>query len=79
MLFLGTAKYPDEQEYANYLNKHGGIFLEPLFATSVLTSLPFAGHSNAFTSSEDTNYHFDVNPEFLEESLDRLELQHSIL
>ena len=24
MLFLGTAKYPDENEYNQYLNKHGG-------------------------------------------------------
>ncbi|GAQ79598.1 Insulinase family protein [Klebsormidium nitens] len=29
------------------------------------------GRSNAYTSSEDTNYHFDVNAEFLEEALDR--------
>lgn len=29
------------------------------------------GRSNAYTSSEDTNYQFDVNAEFLEEALDR--------
>lgn len=52
MLFLGTSKYPDEKEYSNYLNKHGG-------------------HSNAYTSSENTNYHFDVTAEHLEGALDR--------
>ncbi|EFJ11426.1 hypothetical protein SELMODRAFT_447027 [Selaginella moellendorffii] len=29
------------------------------------------GHSNAFTSSEDTNFHFDVNAEHLSQALDR--------
>eukprot|EP00249_Psilotum_nudum_P021715 c28217_g1_i1 orf=297-3335(+) len=29
------------------------------------------GHSNAFTSSEHTNFHFDVNADHLEEALDR--------
>lgn len=24
MLFLGTAKYPDENEYSKFLNTHGG-------------------------------------------------------
>ena len=46
MLFLGTEKFPDENEYSKYLSQHGGSF-------------------NAFTSSDHTNYYFDVTPEHL--------------
>jgi len=52
MLFLGTEKYPDEQEYNQYLSTHGGS-------------------SNAYTSGDRTNYHFKVNSDYLEGSLDR--------
>lgn len=41
MLFLGTAKYPDEGSYNSYLSENGGS-------------------SNAYTSSENTNFHFDM-------------------
>ena len=46
MLFLGTEKFPDENEYSKFLSQHGGSF-------------------NAFTSSDHTNYYFDVSPEHL--------------
>lgn len=52
LLFLGTAKYPAENDFASYLHANGG-------------------HSNAYTSSEDTLYHFNVNSEALEGALDR--------
>ncbi|CAI2355411.1 unnamed protein product [Caenorhabditis sp. 36 PRJEB53466] len=52
MLFLGTAKYPSENEYSKFLSAH-------------------AGSSNAFTSTDHTNYHFDVKPEELPGALDR--------
>ena len=52
MLFLGTDKYPDPAEYAQYINEHGGS-------------------RNAYTSFEQTNYFFDVNPEYLPGALDR--------
>jgi len=52
MLFLGTEKFPDEDEYSKYLSQHGGSF-------------------NAFTSSEHTNYYFDVAPDHLVGALDR--------
>uniref|UniRef100_A0A8R1HQ00 Insulin-degrading enzyme n=1 Tax=Caenorhabditis japonica TaxID=281687 RepID=A0A8R1HQ00_CAEJA len=52
MLFLGTAKYPSENEYSKFLAAH-------------------AGSSNAFTSTDHTNYHFDVKPEQLPGALDR--------
>jgi len=52
MLFLGTEKYPEENEYNKFLSEH-------------------AGGSNAFTSSEHTNFYFDVAPEALPDALDR--------
>lgn len=52
MLFLGTKKYPEENEYTKFLSNHNGQY-------------------NAFTASNDTNYHFDVSPEFLPDVLDR--------
>ncbi|RUS68868.1 hypothetical protein EGW08_023369 [Elysia chlorotica] len=52
MLFLGTRKYPEENEYNKFLSEHGGM-------------------SNAFTSSENTNYYFDISPDYLAGALDR--------
>lgn len=52
LLFMGTKKYPSENEYSTYLSNHGG-------------------HSNAYTASEDTNYYFEVNHQYLEGALDR--------
>lgn len=52
MLFLGTEKYPSENEYNKYLSEHGG-------------------GSNACTFSDNTNYYFDIVPEFLPGALDR--------
>ena len=52
MLFLGTKKYPDANDYQDFISRHGGSH-------------------NAYTSSENTNYHFDVDARYLESSLDR--------
>lgn len=52
MLFLGTEKYPLENEYSKYLSEHGGS-------------------SNASTSSDHTNFFFDITNEFLPGALDR--------
>ncbi len=49
---MGTKKYPKENEYYEYLSKHGG-------------------DANAYTSSDNTNYFFEVGTEFLEGALDR--------
>ena len=40
----------------------------------IFTAFSYAQHggmANAFTSSEHTNYYFDVNPDSFEEALDR--------
>ncbi|CAM6083277.1 unnamed protein product [Calypogeia fissa] len=52
MLFMGSSKFPDENEYDFFLSKHGG-------------------GSNAFTDTEYTCYHFDVNHNHLKPALDR--------
>jgi insulysin len=52
LLFMGTGKYPEENEYSSYLSHH-------------------SGHSNAYTSSEHTNYYFQLSSDYLEGALDR--------
>lgn len=52
LLFMGTGKYPAENEYLSYLARH-------------------SGSSNAYTSSEHTNYYFQVDADHLKGALDR--------
>lgn len=52
MLFLGTEKYPEADDYQSFISQHGGSH-------------------NAYTSSEHTNYFFDVEAGSLEPALDR--------
>ncbi|CAN6669000.1 A-factor-processing enzyme [Trichomonascus vanleenenianus] len=52
LLFMGTEKYPQENDYNTYLSEH-------------------SGHSNAYTSTDETNYYFEVSHEYLEGALDR--------
>ncbi|KAF9291020.1 Insulinase (Peptidase M16) [Linnemannia elongata] len=52
LLFLGTDKYPRENEYKEFLAQH-------------------AGKSNASTSLDHTNFHFEVGHAHLERALDR--------
>lgn len=51
MLFMGSVKYPNENDYNTYIKENGGS-------------------SNAFTSSDHTNYYFDCVPEGLFKVLD---------
>ena len=52
LLFMGSKKYPIENEYSHYLSLHNGS-------------------SNAYTSTENTNYYFDVASDALHGALDR--------
>ncbi|RUS32698.1 Metalloenzyme, LuxS/M16 peptidase-like protein [Jimgerdemannia flammicorona] len=52
LLFMGTERYPRENDYNQFLSEH-------------------SGHSNAFTSLENTNYYFEVAYDYLEGALDR--------
>lgn len=53
MLFMGTRKFPDENDYSEFLSRNGG-------------------YSNAYTSSTNTNYYFEVGAPHLALALDRL-------
>ena len=50
-LFLGTEKYPEKDEFDDFLTKN-------------------SGESNAYTTVENTNFHYDISNEGLEKSLD---------
>eukprot|EP01135_Chromosphaera_perkinsii_P003217 Nk52_evm24s238 gene=Nk52_evmTU24s238 len=52
LLFMGTEKFPGENDFSQYLAEHGG-------------------YSNAYTSTENTNYYFEVTKNYLEPTLDR--------
>ncbi|CAF1688032.1 unnamed protein product, partial [Adineta ricciae] len=51
MLFMGSSKYPNENEFSKFIENNGGT-------------------SNAYTSTRETNYHFDINPNVLADALD---------
>ena len=51
MLFIGTRKYPQTNQYSNYLQTHGGS-------------------DNAYTSTQNTNYYFNVEADFFSTALD---------
>ena len=55
MLFLGTEKFPAEDEYSNYIETFGGM-------------------TNAYTSTDHTNYAFSINHEGLKGALERFSL-----
>jgi insulysin len=52
MLFLGTDKFPSENEYGSFVQNNGG-------------------HTNAYTSDNQTVYFFDVAHNHLHGALDR--------
>ena len=51
MLFMGSSKYPDENEYSQIVTENGG-------------------YSNAYTTSDHTNYYFTCTPDGLFNVLD---------
>ena len=53
MLFMGTQKYPEVDDYPKYISENGGW-------------------RNAYTTSDHTNYHFDIKHDAFEGALDRL-------
>ncbi|CAG2220380.1 IDE [Mytilus edulis] len=63
MLFLGTKKYEQENEY--------NLVDGPIAART--GSYEHGGSSNAYTSGEHTNFYFDISPEHLPGALDRLQ------
>ena len=51
ILFLGTEKYPEKNDFSDFLSKN-------------------SGSTNAYTSLEATNFHFDVSNEEIEKALE---------
>ena len=51
MLFIGTGKYPELNQYSNFLQTHGG-------------------YDNAYTSTQNTNYFFNVQADYFSQALD---------
>jgi hypothetical protein len=51
MLFIGTKKYPETNQYSHFLQTHGG-------------------RDNAFTSTQNTNYFFNVEADYFSTALD---------
>ena len=75
MLFLGTEKYPVENEYPRFLSEHGKDWSNKthvwILQIDTLLFYLLGGSSNAFTASDHTNYYFDVVPLQLSAALDR--------
>ena len=69
MLFLGTEKYPDADEYVNYLNAHGGR----RNATTAYdnTNYYFAVNTDGFEGTLDRFSQFFIAPLFTEEYVER--------
>lgn len=60
MLFMGTEKYPDENEYSKYLSEHGGG--SNAYTADELTNYFFAVSSDSFEGALDRFSRFFVCP-----------------
>ncbi|CAH1259207.1 IDE [Branchiostoma lanceolatum] len=69
MLFLGTKKYPSENEYNRYLNEHGGA--SNAFTAAEHTNYYFDVSSQHLEGALDRFAQFFISPLFNEESKDR--------
>ena len=69
MLFLGTAKYPDEDEYSKFLSTHGGG--DNAFTSTQNTNYYFSVESAYLEFSLDLFAQFFIAPLFNPNSTDR--------
>ena len=60
MLFMGTEKYPDENEYSKFLSEHGGG--SNAYTSDELTNYYFAVSSDNFEGALDRFSRFFVCP-----------------
>lgn len=70
MLFLGTKKYPNEDDYSGFLAANGGACTVHFQHVSPLIDFS-PGSDNAETGSDQTTFYFDVQPSALGGALDR--------
>ena len=69
LLFMGTEKYPSENEYENYLSKHGGN--SNAFTSGDKTVFYFEVNNDAFEGAVDRFAQFFISPTFNEDSVER--------
>jgi insulysin len=69
MLFMGTDKYPDENDYNVFLSSHGGS--SNAFTDMESTNYYFDVSSNHFEGALDRFAQFFINPLFSKDSTDR--------
>lgn len=69
MLFLGTEKYPDENEYSNYLNTNGGF--SNAFTSAENTNYYFDVTHQYLEGALDRFAQFFIGPLFTQDSTDR--------
>ena len=69
MLFMGTKKYPDENDFSNYLSKNGGI--HNAFTSPDTTNYHLEINSDGFKGALDRFAHFFIDPLFNKGSIDR--------
>ncbi len=62
MLFMGNAAYPDESEYMQYIQDHGGLV--NAFTASDRTVYMFSINNDAFVGALDRFSHFFIDPLF---------------
>lgn len=69
MLFMGTEKYPDENEYSRYLHAHGGY--SNAYTDKENTNFHFEVSTDHFEGALDRLSQFFVSPLLKEDSVDR--------
>ncbi len=69
MLFLGTKKYPEEGEYAQFLSSNGGY--DNAYTDSENTNFYFSVNSGKLEEALDRFSQFFIGPLFTETAVDR--------
>ena len=69
MLFMGTQKYPDENDFSNYLSRNGGLY--NAFTSLDKTNYHFEINPSGFKCALDKFAHFFIDPLFNKNSIDK--------
>ena len=77
LLFMGTEKYPSENEYAEYLAKNSGV--SNASTSGDKTTFYFDVSNEAFEGALDIFAHFFICPKFNEGSVERAQLSGKLM
>lgn len=69
MLFMGTKKYPNENDFINYITSHDGIY--NAFTGPDVTNYHFQINNDAFDGALERFAHFFINPLLSKASIDK--------